>query len=235
MKRLYTIALFAGVFAVAMGAISLNGISATPLMTTTIPQTVELVGMYGHVEYTLRGADQYVKSYIQSDNIVVDDGKDCVSQLVFETGAAVGGCTAAPAEFQFIAIGNNTGGAPDGAETELDTSSPGNCATGAITGEMARRQVTPTFAAANQATPIGTVVTLDTSTNAFTFGPTNSTTTILQSGVFDRVEATTTANGECLTLDANQNMFSIQELNGATGITVNDGDSLSVKWTITVG
>lgn len=233
MKRLYTIALFAGVFAVAMGAISLNGISATPLMITTIPQTVEPVGMYGHVEYTLRDAEQYVKSYIQSDNIVVDDGKDCVSQLVFETGAAVGGCTTTPGEFQFIAIGNNTGGAPAGTETELDTTSAGNCATIAIDGEMARRQVTPTFTPA--VNPAGTIVTLDTSGNAFTFGPGNSTTIVLQSGVFDRADLTTTANGECLTLDANQNMFSLQELNGATGITVNDGDSLSVKWTITVG
>ena len=97
---------------------------------------------------------------------------------------------------------------------------------------MARKQVTPTFTAATGGT--GTIVVLDTSSDPFDFGAGNATGNIQQSGVFNGPEATFTANGECATL-GNTSMFSIQNLSALTGISVSDGDSLSVKWTITVG
>ena len=57
-------------------------------------------------------------------------------------------------------------------------------------------------------------------------------------GVFNEDYAAPVTNRICETngvVGTDWDMFSRQLLNGATGITVNDGDSLSVKWTITVG
>ena len=84
----------------------------------------------------------------------------------------------------------------------------------------------------------GASVELDTSNIPFTFTAENATS-VIDSGVFNGDYANgPTANHVCTVDDpagTAWDMFSRQLLNGATGITVNDGDSLSVKWTITVG
>jgi len=240
MKRAYTIALFAGVFAVAIGFTGLYGVSATTLMTTAIPQTIEPVGMLGHIDYVVRDADGFIKSYVQTDNIVTDVGNDCVARLAFENTADPGKC-ATTGEFQYIAIGNFTAGVHrpastvNSTSTELDTDvlSTTACASSTVQGEMARKAVVPQFTTSNGA---GTVVTLETAigglASPFQFDLSNKTT-VYQSGVFDVDEAA--ADDVCTTSIETSNLFALQELSGDTGITVSAGDSLSIKWTITVG
>jgi hypothetical protein len=101
---------------------------------------------------------------------------------------------------------------------------------------MARKQITPTLiSAANDGTVA--VVELDTSGSPFTFDADNATS-VIDSGVFNADYGTQNDQNTCEgsnTAHTDWEMFSRQLLNGATGITVNDGDSLSVKWTITVG
>jgi len=93
------------------------------------------------------------------------------------------------------------------------------------------KKVTPSFTPS--VTGTGTVVVLDTSSDPFDFSVSNSTGAIMQSGVFNGPEVATNANGECTTLGTT-GMFAVQDLNSDTGITVSNGDSLSVKWTIIV-
>ncbi len=237
MKTIHAIALFAGVLAVAMGTITFNGISATPLMTAGTPQTNDIVGMLGHVEYAVWDSEGFMKAYKQTDNIVVETGKDCVARLVFENSTDPGKCNNEN-EFQHIAIGNFTvtGSAVNATMTHLDDGNSilADCATSGLNfgAEMARKTVTVNFATATGG--VGTLVTLDTSVgnSAFSFDQDNATT-VFQSGLFDVgniVDATCTG-----ATPPTSNLFSIQDLNGDTGISVNDGDSLSVKWTITVG
>ncbi len=227
MKRITTIALFAGIFAVTIGTLGFSGDSATSLMVSSLPQSQENVGMLGHVEYKVLDELGSIKQYMQNDNIVVRVGKDCVARAVFDTSADPGACPA-NAEFQFIAIGNGTTGTIDEAQTTLQG---GVCADTTNDGEMARKLVTPTFTAATGSA--GTIVTLDTSGDPFTFDAFN-TTKVIDSGVFNADESAKDGNGQCTTLGTSE-MFSIQQLNVGTGIAVSDGDSLSVKWTITVG
>lgn len=237
MNRQKSIALFAIIAAVAVTSIGLTGVSATPLMLASIPQTQEGMVMLGHVEYTLLDSDGLVKAYIQGDNAVVDDGKDCVAREVFGALQGSGNC-AVLGNFQYIAIGNGTG-TVDGTESNLDSLGVGLCADSGAgeTGEMARKLVTPsiTTAAAN---PAGTVIELDTTGDEFTFSA-NNATTVEQSGIFNGdVLGTNAGEGSCASPGAagtDWQMFSMQELNGGTGIQVTDGDSLSVKWTITIG
>ena len=238
MNRLQTIGLFAGIFAIAMGAISLNDTSESFFMVSATPQSQEGIGMLGHVEYTVRDSSDNIKSYMQTDNIVTDMGKDCVAERMFDSDEGPGfDCNDPTAEFQWIAIGNYTIGDPDGLEKTLDAGSTAistnnNCATfGAVAtfgGEMWRLPVDPSFTSVAGST----IATLDTVGNAFDFTGSNDTA-VMQSGIFNGPAvhgAHACSNANPGTTD----MFAIQELSGAGGITVTDGDSLSVKWTITI-
>ena len=107
---------------------------------------------------------------------------------------------------------------------------------------MARRLAVPTTGSASASGAAGTIVVLDTSTNPFGFDESNATA-VIDSGVFnanfngvtdwDCSDGGSATNGGQAAVD--WEMFSRQRLNTDTGITVSNGDSLSVKWTITVG
>ena len=246
MNRQKGIAVFAAIAAVAMTTIGLTGVSAESLMISSIPQSQEVVGMLGHVEYTKMNSDGQIIAYLQSDNTVVDDGKDCTSRLLFGTGVDGSNCATggSPTAFNFVAIGNLTSSitSPDSDLTEL-ASIGSLCAESGVNqeGEMARKQVIPeilTIADAGGGTGTGSIVVLDTSGSPFEFEA-NNVTTVFQSGIFNEDVTTATLLGQCQdppgTAGADWNMFAIQELNVATGIDVTAGDSLSVKWTITIG
>ena len=235
MNRLKTIVLFAGIFAIGLGAVSLNDSSATSLsILAGTPQTQNVVSMLGHVEYKIMDSEGQIIKYAQGDNTVVHAGMDCVSRLVFENSTGTV-CGEGNNEFQFIAIGNGSAAVdpPVNTNTELITTSAGNCASSSVDGEMARKQVTPSFTAATGST--GTVVVLDTVNDPFDFGVSNATSNITQSGVFNGPELTTDNERQCTGAIGTASMFAIQNLATTTGISVSAGDSLSVKWTITVG
>ncbi|MEM3144332.1 MAG: hypothetical protein QXW91_06890, partial [Candidatus Nitrosotenuis sp.] len=69
----------------------------------------------GHVVTTLTDSDGNVLAYRQSDNIIVNNGENCVAKLLFQgtTGAAgTSVCTGDNTTgFRFIAIGTGTGAA----------------------------------------------------------------------------------------------------------------------------
>ncbi len=234
MNRTITIALFAGMFAVTVGILGFSGNSATANMISALPQSQDNFGMLGHVEYKVIDEFGSIKQYMQNDNIVVQVGKDCVARMVFANDTNPGACPNV-GEFQFIAIGNMTGGTISDATTALYSEGASDCADSTDRGEMARKQVFPgdglEFTQAGSGT--GTIVTLDLSGDPFTFGADNATV-VIDSGVFNR-DTNDDINGQCTSLGESE-MFSVQELNGpTTGIQVTSGDSLSVKWTITIG
>jgi len=231
MKRVTTIALFAGMFAVTVGILGFSGNSATANMISAIPQSQDNFGMLGHVEYKLFDEFGNIKQYMQNDNIVVQVGKDCVARAVFDNSTNPNACPN-NGQFQWIAIGNKTAGDIDDTKTTLEG---GVCASSGVGGEMARKQVTfgngLSFTGASAGA--GTIVTLDLSQDPFTFSDDNKTA-VIDSGVFNR-DTSEDSEGQCTNLDTSE-MFSQQQLNGnSVGISVTAGDSLSVKWTITIG
>ncbi len=242
MKKITSIVLFASIFAVAVLTLGLGGISATQLMVSAAPQTQESVGMLGHVEYRVLDEFGTVKAYMQNDNIVVEAGKDCAAQKLFtNTNGQVGDCLASSAAFTFIGIGNGSSAnvgvqnqtLADATNSGDQGDANGDCATNTAGGEMARRNVTASF------DTLGTtsIVTLDTSSEPFTFDA-NNATAVIDSGIFNANYAAPGSDGKCggtPSATTDWDMFSRQLLNAATGITVSSGDSLSVKWTITVG
>jgi len=229
MNRTKSIALFAGIFAIAMTTFGLSGVSSSPMALAAIPQSEEAVGMLGHFEYTVYDSEDQVKAYLQTDNVVVQDGTDCAGARLFAT-TSDGDC-GNDAAFTYIAIGNGTASAA-ATDVELDTGTTATCANSSNDGEMARKNVAPTVTVANAGS--GTQVELDVGSDTFKFSSSNATT-VTQSGIFNGNTATQTGNGECLTtgvIGTQSEMFAIQDLTG--GVVVSDGDSLAVKWTITI-
>ena len=206
MKRTMTIGLLGAVLAVAVGFISTNAISATPfLMAGNEFSPNESAYMIGHVEYTVRGADGQVKQYAQGDNLIVERGKDCAAQMIFDNSSSTA-CTitSGTTGFSFIAIGNATG-AVSGDELQLDT--------GATVGEIDRTPGTVTI----DITGTDTIATI-TTTTPFAFTSISSTT-VQQSGLFDDG---TPVSG---------NMFAMRD---ALAIPVTSADTLAVTWKITL-
>jgi len=223
MNRIHSIALFAGVFAVAMGTLGItgfSGVSAMPLMTEAIPQTQDRAGILGHVTYTLFDADNNIKQYVQGDNVVVEVGRNCIASHIFQSTLDGVKCNGATGDFNFIAIGNVTTASSANTDIQLDFEGTSTCAvTGdASDGEMARVGITLVEGDIVNATgSTGTKVTLETlGDETFTFDASNATT-VTQSGLFDAQVATVAANGACGTLGTpgvNGNMFAIQTIAG---------------------
>jgi len=245
MKRTTSIVLFASIFAVAVGTLGLSGNSATSLMVAADPQSQDSMGMLGHVEYKLVDNSGNIKAYMQNDNIVVQGGEDCAAEYLFGD-ITLNTCSVngTPTPFTHVAIGNHTSTINVANFTLSDASNTGasdkdvDCAgIGGNDGEMARLNpgVTNTYTPSSGG---GAVVEMDTSSNPFVFDA-NNATTVYDSGLFnsgygDSLTACDHADGTFVA-GSDTDMFATQNLNGATGITVSDGDSLSVKWTITVG
>lgn len=227
MKTIPMIALIAVISAVSIGTISLNGFTI-PLVTASV--SPESGTTMGHVEYILRDADGNIKSYAQTDNMVVDKGDDCVIGYAFQSTAAGGSdtCTTAGRPgFQFIGIGNATY-TVDNLDTTLVNTGNATVADGSHVGLMAVRFDNNTVATAS--VDGGTVV-IATET-PFTFDA-NNATTVRSAGLFDGTcnGVAGSALGYCTTNTGVMNMFSAQSIT----VAVSSGDSLSVTWTITVG
>ena len=96
------------ILALTVVAISSGGAFAM-IQDNEVPQTTsDDVKVLGHVEVVARNADGEIKAYRQTDNIIVTEGFECATELIF--GAPQAGC-ASPVFFDKIAVGTATAGA----------------------------------------------------------------------------------------------------------------------------
>ena len=245
MNRTTTIVLFAGIFAVAVGTLGLSGNSSAFLMAPAAPQSQDNFGMLGHVQFTVMDDSGNIKQYLQGDNEVVNNGEDCAAEAIFGASTVTCQGVAGTDFFTFVGIGNGPTFEPEGAtnQTLADAVTPdavGGCFDNdsLVRGELARIDGDLSMSAASGTT--GTQVVIDTSNTPFQFNSTNSTNVITDSGLFNGFYAGSALEGHCpiattQTANTDWEMFARQNLNTDQGIVVTDGDSLSVKWTITVG
>ncbi len=115
MKRQTTLAMYGIVFAAAMalGMVFVSGFSQ-PLFvaSTTDAKAASQMGIFGHITLTATDPDGKIISYIQTDNLIVNRGENCVAETMFNVttdgnNACIGEGITAEA-FTFIAIGNGT-------------------------------------------------------------------------------------------------------------------------------
>lgn len=172
--------------------------------------------MTGHVTTMLADSEGTIKEYRQSDNVITNTGENCVVRLLFHddgvtgqgNGAATGSCTGAlNSPWTVVAIGTSTLKA-NGTNYILGSESSGS--------GLSRKAGLVTFT--NSSGSAG-----DTSSRAVveaTFTNTGASVQIAESGLFN----TTTVNTNSML--ARQNF---------TAITVGNGDSLTVRWTVNIG
>lgn len=204
------LAIIVGLSVASMGTIYASDLATTSLAVAS--PSGDTVGLLGHIEFEVRDSSDNIKGYYQTDNFITDVGAACAAQQLFVGGASGNGCTNTPGDFLFIALGDSQPGTDVKSDTTLDNE---------ITTVRRADSAAAVVSNANAGTATVTVATNDPFT--FTTGGSNVTNNVFQAGLFD---AASTGNA-----------FAIQNTtSGANpGIDVNDGDSLSVTWTITVG
>jgi len=193
-----------------MAAIYASDLNPTSLVVAT--SSSDKVGMYGHIEFVQADSSGNIISYYQTDNFVTNQGAECAAAKLFdEDEANVGTCDTTGSlvkEFLNIRLGNGAPIGTDFTRTALITDMGGvRTDTDAVFGNLGG----------------GTVdVTVATET-PFTFNTGNETLNVFEAGLFDEITG--------------GNAFAIQNTtaNANPGIDVNDGDTLAVTWTITVG
>ena len=68
--------------ALLFGVVATMGFGA---MNTAVADTSGITGGLGHLELVLAGSDGTIKKYVQTDNFITNQGKDCIMDLVFGT------------------------------------------------------------------------------------------------------------------------------------------------------
>ena len=145
MKQATSIALLGIVVAVGLGAFSTSGLFADSTQASTLNSAGSITG---HLTLTAYDDNGNVIAYRQTDNVVVNVGDNCISDLLF--AEASGQCTGEAANgFNFVHIGIGS----DSSTAETDANPlPINCNT----------SVTATSAVITAATGTGGASTLIT-------------------------------------------------------------------------
>lgn len=173
--------------------------------------------MMGHLQVETFDKDGNLKDYRQTDNAVVDDGEQCISKMLFGTTQASAGrgeytgtsaCTGAlTGAWDVIAIGTDSTAAADTQVILLNETA---------TSDGLERGVATTKTWTNGT---GSTTTKIVMSKTFTSDSPRDHT-IQESGLFN---STTVAGSGMLA----RQTFS--------GVTLSDGDSITVTWTFTVG
>lgn len=206
MQRYTTIALFSAI-ALSVGILGVYGLTSVPstLNAQSSPQNTDGVPLLGHVTMTVTDPKGDIVAYHQGDNIVVRQAEDCLSEKIF--GASNADCPTGGTSYTAIAIGNGTQ-----TQVATRTSLAAEIDTQDPTLDRKSATITPT-----QST--GSAAASDLLQATFTNGGA-TTNTISESGIFNSTAVSSVG------------MFAYQTF---TGIPLNSGDSLTVKWTVTIG
>ncbi len=208
MQRYTTIALVSAI-ALSVGILGVYGLSSMPSMlkAQSDTQAMGAVPMLGHVTLTVTDPNGNILAYHQGDNVVVNDAENCLAKKIFNVAS-----NACPNSLNYaynvIGLGNATS-VPTVSKT--DTGLSREVTSGPGLGRATAGTTSETDATSGA--PVSVVLQ-----QTFTNG--GSTNTIDEAGLFN--STTASARG----------MFAHLSF---TGIPLSNGDSLTVKWTVTMG
>ena len=194
------------VMMVAVGLIGTNFVTGSEMTEQEKFGTISDSGqVYGHITIVHSDPDGDILSYVQTDNLVALDGKDCLAELVFG-GTAGASCDATTGNvFNTIALFNGQSFPATMNATGLLTV---DITTGGL--EIIDGVATPTE-------------------NAAATGGTGSKSDIAKTFT---AEATQTVDGAVLFNSSTDAVLAGQTF---TSVTLNNLDTLAVTWTITLG
>jgi hypothetical protein len=229
--KLSTTALIFGVaLAVVAGLFSSTIFGLVGTKTDTQTSTAATGLFTGHVTTIHHDAAGNVIGYRQSDNLIVNGGENCALKLLFATtgGDASGNtvCTSTnDAGFRWIAIGNTsntqtgTPGAPLGTDTGLYN--PHNSTSYGLENGLAR-MFGNVAASGGWSNSTGTDTEASVVMSATFTNTADAARNVNESGLFNATDGSPNTDA----------MFARQVFQT---ISLNNGDSLTVQWTINVG
>lgn len=206
MKQNLRFALLGAVIGLTGSVLGMQALSATPFGIAETSTTMERGSMLGHITLVVADANGNTKSYIQTDNLTLDQGEACAVKSVFFSSATSTDCSgAATGDFNVIALGTtNTSPTNDDTGLAAETSATG-LGRAAVAGATVTDDGTGTAGAR--------IALANTFTN-ISGGP----VTIVESGLFNSTNTNT------------DGIFARQIF---AGIPVANNDALTVTWTIT--
>lgn len=210
MKNTITLAVVAAIVALGAGTLGYNFASSQP---NSSPSLVTSAMMNGHIQLVVTDSDGAIKAYRQTDNAITVTGENCVAKLLFKgpsTGTGTQGCTGAISTpgFSYVAVGTGAG-----TETNTNTDLTTELASSGLTRALGTTSITNSTTGGT-----GSTAAVVTVTKAFSV---TGTQTVTEAGLFnDTVKSST------------DGMFARKVF---SGVTVNNGDTLTVTWTINIG
>ena len=213
-----TITVLVAALAVLSGAMgmSMTGVFSDQEIMTASTRNVAVGLMTGHLEIEARHMNGELFDYRQLDNIIVNDGEQCILKMLFSNGtdggigrgttatAGAGACTGALTNpWSVIAIGTCTSCAPDGTDVVLGTEVITNGGQRVYASEATWTNATSQIVLKNTFTAAG-----------------GNIGGVTESGLFNSTAS---------------NKNGMLARTTFAPVTINTGDSITITWTFTVG
>ena len=220
MKNTYAAVLVGiAIFSTGFALTSMTDAQNQPELRTTSS------GFTGHLTYSVLGADGLVKEYHQTDNFILSTGENCALKALFFGSGSTGSATMCNENFgtfNYIALLNDTDG-------------DGGCTS-------ASNQLNHTAGSCTLINSAGLAPVQDSSVTVNTVGSGDTEAQIEIDASFSSI-TTLGSGGNTILASALVNdtavpftTFAKAQTNGATtGVTVNNGDTLNITWTINAG
>ena len=203
------------VIVVAIGLTGFNLIDSSISQPSEDIEAMGEIGLFmGHITLVHKDPQGNILSYIQTDNIVSNEGKDCSLELIF---GASGSCTAASATDKFDTIGLT-----NGQSFPHNTNATGSNGLNTGTNDLQGNGLDPAVGAIqNDVAAIGTG-----------YGASSTGGKIDVFKQFTAAIDTLNVDGAILYNTAKDMLFAAQTF---SPVVLNTDDTLDVTWTITLG
>ena len=231
-----SLAVFA-IVAAAVISLGVSGVSANSLMTASVPEMLSTNMITGHLEYTLLDEAGNVKTYGQTDNFITTAGDRCIAELVFEPGSAdTSNANCIDQPFGVIAVSNNTLTSEDNVDLVNDEQAAVNqvgimATVNATSIDLSNPDVGTT-------SPSAITATISNSGHPFTFENDQTVTNVTTGSpeveiayLMQSICAGVPVDGTCDAVPGGEILAS-QTL---SNLSISDGDSLTITWTVSVG
>ena len=208
------------VMIVAIGLIGTNLVTGSEMTDQEkLDVNQDLGSIYGHITAIHSDSDGNIVSYVQTDNLVANIGKDCMAELVFASAGGASCESAVSAKYSTIVL-------YDGTSFPVTTNV--SLANGLLTNDVEEASFTG----------LGFVQgTVTEDTAAFGTGyvdGTGSTTKITNTFTASTGVSGKNIDGAAL-LDDNTPPQSVLAGQQFTAVSLTDGDTLAITWLITLG
>ncbi len=204
--------LTAVVFAIGMVGFNLSD-GTFALQNSTPASTMEAGSIMGHMEIIHTDSEGNILSYQQTDNAIVNEGRNCVTVLLFGPLANTSCDDQSPGIYTVVGIGNGTKPSVSGLTTQSDLG------TEIADNNMARADAVVTVSQVSASTADSDPAVARISAQFTWLGAT--TNTVSQAGLFNQT-----------TTGATSGTFAMKDF--PSDVAMNTNDQLTVNWDITI-